>query len=382
MKNSSFIRKMFEEGAKLKAEYGADKVCDFTLGNPSVIPPDEFQKVLLEEAARNEPLIHGYMPNAGYPEVRQAVADYVSTEQGVKLEARHMLMTCGAGGALNVVLRAITNPGDEVISSTPAFVEYGFYCANFGAKLKLVPSTDSFDLDPSAIGEAVTEKTAAVIINSPHNPTGRVYPAETIAELAAVLEAKSREIGRRIYLISDEPYRKLVYDGVAVPPILSAYADSIVVTSYSKDLSLAGERIGWLAVCPAAEDVDQLIGAVTLCNRILGFVNAPGLMQRTIARLQGLSVDVGIYQGKRDRLCRILDAAGFEYSLPQGAFYLWVKSPVDDERLVVDALKEELILTVPGRGFAGPGWFRMSYCVGDEVIDRCADGFMKVRKAF
>ena len=382
MKNSSFIRKMFEEGAKLKLLYGQDKVCDFSIGNPDMIPPVEFQTVLMEEAGRNEPRIHGYMPNAGYPFVRKAVAEFASVEQKVALENRHLLMTCGAGGALNVALRAITNPGDEVLASAPCFVEYGFYCENYGASLKLVPSTDSFDLDPAAFAEAISEKTAAVIVNSPHNPTGRVYPKETLAELAAVLEDASRRVGRRIYLISDEPYRKIVYDGLEVPSVMAAYAHSLVATSYSKDLSLPGERIGWLAVNPAAEDADELIGALTLCNRILGYVNAPGLMQRTIARLQGVSVDVGLYQGKRDNLRHIFDEAGFEYADPQGTFYFWLKSPVEDEREVVDALKKELILTVPGRGFAGPGWLRVSYCVDDKVIDRSAEGFKKVRKLF
>ncbi len=382
MKNSSFIRKMFEEGAKLRILHGVDKVCDFSIGNPDMIPPQEFQDVLMEEAARNEPRIHGYMPNAGFPDVRESVAAFASTEQKVDLKGRDVLMTCGAGGALNVALRAITNPGDEVLSSAPCFVEYGFYCGNFGASLKLVPSTDNFDLDPRAFADAITEKTAAVIINSPNNPTGRVYPEETLVELAKVLEEGSRRIGRRIYLISDEPYRKIVYNGLKVPPVLSSYPHSLVATSYSKDLSLPGERIGYLAVNPAAEDGEKLIGALTLCNRILGYVNAPGLMQRTVARLQGVSVDVGIYQAKRDKLKRIFDDAGFEYSEPQGTFYFWLKSPVEDEREVVDALKKELILTVPGRGFAGPGWFRVSYCVDDTVIERSAEGFRKVRKLF
>lgn len=382
MKNSSFIRRMFEEGAKLKILHGVDKVCDFSIGNPDMTPPQEFQRVLMEEAGRTEPRIHGYMPNAGFPHVREAVAAFASDEQKVDLTSQHVLMTCGAGGALNVALRAITNPGDEVLASAPCFVEYGFYCGNYGASLKLVPSTDNFDLDPEAFADAITEKTAAVIINSPHNPTGRVYPEETLVELAQVLEAARKKTGRRIYLISDEPYRKIVYNGLEVPPVMALYPHSLVATSYSKDLSLPGERIGYLAVNPAAEDSEKLIGALTLCNRILGYVNAPGLMQRTVAGLQGVSVDVSIYQAKRDKLKRIFDEAGFEYAEPQGTFYFWLKSPVGDEREVVDALKKELILTVPGRGFAGPGWFRVSYCVDDTVIERSAEGFRKVRKLF
>ncbi len=382
MQNASFIRKMFEEGAKLKLLHGADKVCDFSIGNPDMVPPEEFQKVLMEEAARNEPRIHGYMPNAGYPFVRKSVADFASVEQGVELKADHVLMTCGAGGALNVVLRAIVNPGDEVLASAPCFVEYGFYCQNFGASLKLVPSTPDFDLDPEGFAAAITDKTAAVIVNSPHNPTGRIYPAETLARLAKILDEASARTGRRIYLISDEPYRKIAYDGIQVPPVMAAYPHTLVATSYSKDLSLPGERIGWLSVNPGAEDAEQLIGALTLCNRILGYVNAPGLMQRVIARLQGVSVDVTLYQAKRDALRKILDDAGFEYATPEGTFYFWVKSPVEDEVQVVDALKKELILTVPGRGFAGPGWFRISYCVDDAVIARSAEGFKTVGKLF
>jgi aspartate aminotransferase len=382
MQNSSFIRKMFEEGAKLKMLHGVDAVCDFSIGNPDMTPPEEFQAALMEEAGRQEPRIHGYMPNAGYPYVRKNVADFASSEQGVELTAQNLLMTCGAGGALNVALRAIVNPGDEVLASAPCFVEYGFYCGNYGAELKLVPSTDTFDLDPKAFAEAVTEKTAAVIVNSPHNPTGRIYPSETLAELADVLDEASRRNGRRIYLLSDEPYRKIAYDGIEVPSVMALYPHSLVATSYSKDLSLPGERIGYLAVNPAAEDAEQLIGALTLCNRILGYVNAPGLMQRTVARLQGVSVDVGVYQAKRDKLRAILDDADFEYAEPQGTFYFWVKSPVDDELAVVDALKKELILTVPGRGFSGPGWFRISYCVDDAVIERSAEGFKTVRRKF
>jgi aspartate aminotransferase len=261
-------------------------------------------------------------------------------------------------------------------------VEYGFYCNNFGASLKLVPSTPDFDLDPEAFAAAITEKTAAVIVNSPNNPTGRIYPAETLKRLANVLDEASERIGRRIYLISDEPYRKIAYDGITVPPVMSAYPHSLVATSYSKDLSLPGERIGWLAVNPGAEDVEELLGALALCNRILGYVNAPGLMQRVTARLQGVSVDIGIYRAKRDALRSILDEAGFEYARPEGTFYFWVKSPVEDETRVVEALKKELILTVPGRGFAGPGWFRISYCVDDAVIARSAEGFRKVGAGF
>ena len=382
IKRSSLIRKMFEEGSRLKSIHGADKVCDFSIGNPDIVPPPEFRKILLEEAARDEPRIHGYMPNAGYPAVREALAASLSDHLRVPLEARHVVLTCGAGGALNVALRAICNHGDEVITSVPCFVEYEFYCANHGASLRRVSSSPDFNLNPDAFAQAINEKTAAVIINSPHNPTGRIYPRETLKALAEVLERGSRRTGRRIYLISDEPYRKIAFDGIRVPSSISDYPHSLSAASYSKELSIPGERIGWLALNPSAEDAEELISALSLCNRILGFINAPALMQRTVARLQGLSVDAGIYQAKRDKLKHILDDAGFDYVLPEGTFYFWIKSPVEDELKVVEALKEQLILSVPGRAFGSPGWFRVSFCVNDDVIERSAGGFKAACRYF
>ncbi|MBN2627114.1 MAG: pyridoxal phosphate-dependent aminotransferase [Spirochaetales bacterium] len=372
--SSSFIRKMFETGARLKAEFGAENVFDFSLGNPDLLPPEEVSRVLIEEAARRD--WHGYMPNAGYPGARSAVAGYLREEQGVDFQMDHILMTSGAGGALNVALKTLLNPGDKVLVARPCFVEYRFYCDNHGGELVIVDSKDNFDLSIAAFEEAIDEKTAAIIINSPNNPTGKIYPESTLRELADLLERKYRETGRRIYIITDEPYRKIAYDAV-VPSLMKIYPHTLLCTSYSKDLSLPGERIGYLAIGPECEDVKDVISGATLCNRILGYVNANALMQRTIARLQGLSVDIGVYRKRRDLLYRGLKDAGFEVTLPEGAFYLFPKAPGGDDMKTVDVLQEENILAVPGRGFALPGYFRLTYCVGEDTITRSLPGFKR-----
>ncbi len=292
MENASWIRKMFEQGAILKKQYGEDKVFDFSLGNPNVEPPEKFFD-LLKDAIRNRmPLQHGYMSNAGYMETRQAVAEYLSEEHGIEIFGDHIVMTCGAGGALNVVLKTILDPGDEVIVPVPYFVEYNFYIDNSGGISKLVKTTEDFNLDVAAIEAAITGRTKAVLINSPNNPTGRVYDAKTIRALGEMLERACKKLGSEIYLISDEPYSKIVYDGVKVPSILQAYRNSLIVTSYSKDLSLPGERLGFIAVNPALAPLDKMMGGLIFCNRTLGFVNAPATMQRIVRHLQGVSVDI------------------------------------------------------------------------------------------
>jgi len=377
-KNSSWIRQMFEEGARLSGIHGREKVFDFTLGNPNLEPPEEFNRVLEELAADRTPGAHGYMSNAGYPETRAAVAASVAADQGVAVSGEEVVMTSGAGGALNVILKAILNPRDEVIVSRPYFVEYGAYVDNHGGALKPVVSKAGFDLDVEAIHKAIGSHTRAVIINSPNNPTGCVYPQETLEALGDLLRAECRRRGRIIYLVSDEPYRRIVFDGLTVPPVMAAYANTLIATSYSKELSLAGERIGYVAAHPAIPRVDSLMEGLILANRVLGFVNAPALMQRAITRLQGLSVDVAPYQRNRDVLCDALAEAGFEFHKPEGAFYLFPKSPLADDVAFCREMQEQLVLVVPGTGFGQPGYFRIAFCVGPEVVDGALPAFRAV----
>jgi aspartate aminotransferase len=379
---SSWIRKMFEEGARLKAQHGPEKVFDFSLGNPNLPPPDAFRRVLKEVAEDERPGVHAYMPNTGLAETRQAVAEFLKAEQQVGLSAEDIVMTCGAAGALNVILKAVLDPGDEVITPAPFFVEYGFYADNHGGVLKTVPTREDFTLDLEAIEAAVTEKTKVVLINSPNNPTGQVYSGDRLAALGKILAEKGRALGRTIYLVSDEPYRKIVFDGVSVPSIFAAYPETILVTSYSKDISIPGERLGFIAVHPEASAKAELLAALALTNRILGFVNAPALMQRVVARLQGETVDVSAYARKRELLCDGLAGCGYEFVRPPGAFYLFPRSPVADDVAFVRELQEELILVVPGSGFGGPGHFRISYCVEDSVITGAMPGFARVMEKY
>jgi aspartate aminotransferase len=377
MERSSWIRRMFEEGARLKGEFGAENVFDFSLGNPNLEPPEAFRRVLRELAAEERPGSHGYMPNAGYPEVREAVAAQVSREQGVAVQGRHVVMTVGAGGALNAVFRAILEPGDEILVSRPYFVEYGFYAENHGGVLQVVPTTEDFDLRIDALEAAFSPRTRAVLVNSPNNPTGKVYSRENLRQLGDLIARKSAQWGRVIYLISDEPYRKIVYDGVEVPGVFPLFPNCVVCTSYSKDLSLPGERIGYAAVNPGADEPDALAAAITLTNRILGFVNAPALMQRAVARLQGVTVDMEPYRSNRDRLYQGLREAGYTCHRPEGAFYLFPKSPIADDVAFVRELQQENILAVPGTGFGGPGHFRLAYCCSPDTVTRSLPGFQR-----
>jgi aspartate aminotransferase len=317
------------------------------------------------------------MPNGGYPFVREKVAARISREQGVELSAGEMLMTCGAAGGLNVTLKALLNPGDEVIILAPFFVEYKFYVDNHGGVTRVVATGEDFALDPGAIEAALTDRTKAVIINSPNNPTGQIYSRDSLAELAGILAAAGRRFSSTIYLIADEPYRKIVFDNNEVPSIMGPYPDSIVVSSYSKDLSLPGERIGYIALHPEIADKKPLVEALTLANRILGFVNAPALMQRVVAELQDVSVENGIYARRREIFCTILADAGYQFMRPRGAFYIFPQSPLEDDGAFVARLQEERILAVPGRGFGSPGYFRLAFCVDDAVIERSAEGFRR-----
>jgi len=382
MTKSSWIRKMFEEGARLKAEHGAENVFDFSLGNPNLPPPDKFNEILRDTVDSCGLGDHCYMPQTGYPQVCHSVAEYLTQEQEVTVTNKEVIMTCGAAGALNVMLKALLDPGDEVITPTPCFVEYMFYVDNHGGALKMVPTNPDFTLDLEALAAAITPKTKALIINSPNNPTGQIYSHESLQALGALLSAKSEEFDRTIYLLSDEPYRKIVFDGATVPSIFKCYAESIIGTSYSKDISIPGERIGYAAVNPAASHKDKLMAGMTLTNRILGYVNAPALMQRVVACMQGLSVDIDEYKRKRDLLCDGLADCGYEFTKPSGAFYLFPRTPIEDDVKFVRALQEELILVVPGSGFAGPGHFRIAFCCDDNTIVNAMPGFRRAMEKF
>ena len=380
IERSSWIRKMFEEGARLKSLHGPDKIYDFSLGNPDLEPPEKFRQVLRSILAASATGAHSYMPNAGYEETRAAVAAYVSREQGVKIKSEHVVMTCGADGALNCIFKTLFDPGDEVIVSAPYFVEYGFYADNHGGQIRVVSTRDDFTLNLEAIEKAINPRTKVVLINSPNNPTGQIYDRTSLKQLGDLLTASSRKMGKTIYLVSDEPYRKIVYDGFEVPSIFEVYPHSIVATSYSKDVSLPGERLGFLVVHPEADEVKSLMGGFVLANRILGFVNAPALMQRVVTHLQGVCVDVGVYQERRDLFCRGLTDAGYDLVKPRGGFYLFPKSPLADDVSFVSLLQEENILVVPGRGFGSPGYFRIAYCVGKKTIESALPGFARARK--
>ncbi|MEJ2383036.1 MAG: pyridoxal phosphate-dependent aminotransferase [Xanthomonadales bacterium] len=378
---SSWIRKMFEQGAKMKAEFGAENVFDFSLGNPDVPPPPEFQSVLRETVEDNPPGIHGYMPNGGYPWVREALAARLSAEQGVDLGPGDVLMTCGAAGALNVVMKALLDPGDEIIILAPFFVEYHFYIDNHGGVARVVPCDAEFNPDLEAIRAAINERTKGMIINSPNNPTGQVYPQAALDALGALLSEAGERYGSTLYLVMDEPYRDILFDGHTAASTMRACRNAIVLSSWSKSLSLAGERIGVLGVHPDIDGKAALLDALTLANRILGFVNAPALMQRVVARLPDVSVDCSIYARRRALFRDILDHAGFEYLDPKGAFYFFPKSPIEDDVAFCRLLQAQKILAVPGQGFGTPGHFRLAFSVPDDVIERSAEGFQAAMRA-
>ena len=376
--SSSMIRKMFEEGIQLKKQYGDDKVFDFSLGNPDLEPPPAFHRVFLKLAKEDKKGSHGYMPNAGYPEVRQALAEKISGEHKVKIDFSHVIMSAGASGALNTVLKTICSAGDEVIITRPYFMEYRSYTGNFGAKLVEVDSKENFDLNLELVEKDLSEKTQAVLINSPNNPTGRVYSASIINGLGELLRAHGKKTGRLPYLIADEPYREIVFDGIEVPSVLGTYSEAIVVNSYSKSLSLPGERIGYIAVGPDINDKNDVINGMIHSARVLGYVNAPALMQRIVAELTFARVNVDVYARRKNAFKEILDAAGIKYAEPQGAFYLFCKVPQrDDDPAFVDHLKKHLILGVPGSSFGKPGWIRLAYCVDEKIIRNSADAFVK-----
>ena len=382
MQEGGWIRRMFETGIALKAQYGEDKVFDLSLGNPVVEPPAQFQQELRRLAENPIKGMHRYMPNSGYPETRQAVADGLKFETGMPFTRNDIVMTCGAAAALNVALKTMLNPGEEVIILAPYFAEYGYYIDNHNGVPVVAPTGPDFQPDLSTIEGAITSHTRAVIINSPNNPSGVVYSAERLHELGNLLLRKQAEHGSEIFIISDEPYRRIIYDGLTYPQVFPHYENTIVVTSHAKDLALPGERIGYLAVNPACPDKQELVNGLTFCNRTLGFVNAPALMQHVVRALQGVSVDVADYQRKRDFLYSQLTELGYSMVKPQGAFYLFPKSPIADDVAFVDALQQWNVLTVPGRGFGTPGHFRISYCLEDWVLEGALEGFARVAEQF
>lgn len=384
VQNNSAIRTMFGEGNRLKKQYGADKVYDFSLGNPSVPAPDCVREAIVDLANNEDPVIlHGYMNNAGFEDVRETIAQSLNRRFGTDFSAKNLIMTVGAASGLNVILKTVLNPGEEVIVFAPYFLEYGAYVKNYDGKLvEISPDTETFQPDLEELERKITANTRAVIVNSPHNPTGVIYSEDTIKALAAILEKKQKEYGSVIYLISDEPYRELAYDGAEVPYLTKYYKNTVVGYSYSKSLSLPGERIGYLVIPDDLEDSETVIAAAGIANRILGSVNAPSLMQKVIARCVDAEVDVAAYDKNRLALYNGLTACGFQCIKPQGAFYLFVKSPVADEKEFCEAGKKYNILMVPGSSFACPGYVRLAYCVSYETIINSLPEFKKLAAEF
>ena len=384
VQNNSAIRTMFEEGNRLKKQYGADKVYDFSLGNPSVPAPDCVREAIVDLANNEDPVtLHGYMNNAGFEDVRETIAQSLNRRFEIDFSAKNLIMTVGAASGLNVILKTVLNPGEEVIVFAPYFLEYGAYVKNYDGKLvEISPDTETFQPDLEELERKITANTRAVIVNSPHNPTGVIYSEDTIKALAAILEKKQKEYGSVIYLISDEPYRELAYDGAEVPYLTKYYKNTVVGYSYSKSLSLPGERIGYLVIPDDLEDSETVIAAAGIANRILGSVNAPSLMQKVIARCVDAEVDVAAYDKNRLALYNGLTACGFQCIKPQGAFYLFVKSPVDDEKEFCEAGKKYNILMVPGSSFACPGYVRLAYCVSYETIINSLPEFKKLAAEF
>lgn len=373
------IRRMFEAGIELKKKYGAENVFDYSLGNPDIPAPETVKTALQEIAGHaDDPFAFGYMPNAGLPDARKALAQKISAEQGVTISGDQLVVTVGAAGGLNIFFRAVLEEGDEVLCPSPYFVEYGFYAGNYGGVLKSVPTKEDFSLDIDAFDKAITAKTRAVIIDSPNNPTGQIYSAQEITALAEVLKKHSAANGRPIYLISDEPYRFLNFDGVEIPGVFQYYDASVVIGSFSKNLSLAGARIGFIAVNSKLENNEELMAGLIMCNRILGFVNAPVIAQKLILKCIDSEVDLNIYRRRRDALAKVLTDAGIEFTMPRGAFYFFPKSPVADEQKFVDALLNERVLAVSGKGFGKPGYIRLAFCSIDEKqIAASAESFKR-----
>ena len=389
MAGSSFIRKMFEKGLELKRQFGEDAVCDFSLGNPDVPPPPKARDELVRLAdAAVKPLGLGYCPNAGIPSVRETMAKFLSRQQETPVAAKDVIMTVGAAGAMVSFFRAVVEPGDEIVTPAPYFVEYGSYCGHFGGVLKTVPSLPpEFFPDVKGLAAAITPKTRAIIVNSPNNPTGCIYPLDVLKEIAALVDAENKRRAavagaRPLYLLSDEPYRAFAFDGATVPAVLPLTKWAVVLGSFSKTLSLAGERIGYFVANPAMPGHAELTAAVTLTNRTLGYVNAPVIGQRLAAALVDETVDLEVYDRRRKLMAKVLTEAGIDFAMPKGAFYFFAKSPVADDVAFVDALVKEKVLVVPGSGFGFAGYVRISSSVDEAIIARSAEGFRRAAQAF
>ncbi len=377
MKDSSWIRAMFEEGEKMKKIHGPENILDFTLGNPVIEPPEQLKQELIRLVTSDTAGMHRYMTNSGYEDVRAEIAEFHRQRTGLNFTKDHIVMTVGSAGGMNVVLKSLLDPGNEVIVLSPYFVEFKFYIENHGGIMKLVETTEDFHLDIGKIENAITRKTKAIIVNSPNNPTGVVYNREELMELAALLH-KRKEKGQRIFFLSDEAYRKILYDGITLPDVFDIYEDTLTITSHSKDLALPGERIGYIAASPRINNLKPLMDAMIFSNRILGFINAPALMQRLVGKFQKNSVDVMEYQKKRDVLYNILIEAGLSVVKPMGAFYIFPRSPIPDDVAFVRELQKHKILAVPGVGFGTPGHFRLAYCIPMDVIERSRQYFMEL----
>ena len=375
MVGSSWIRRMFEEGTRLKAKHGPENVCDFSLGNPLLEPPAEFREELIKLAQNSAAGMHRYMPNGGFPAARSAIADRLSQDTGLAFSGEHVLFTSGAGGAINVALRSLLDPGDEVIIFAPYFAEYVFYIEHQGGTARVAHCGKSFLPDRESLSSCLTARTKAVLLNSPNNPTGVVYPTETIAEICEEIRLAEERHGTKICLISDEAYRRLTFDSIVPPHVFRHHVRSEVAASHSKDLGLAGERIGYLAVNPLWHGANEFTDAATFALRTLGFVNAPAIMQRLVAKIQGASVDVRVYENKRDFLYRELTGMGYECVKPTGAFYMFPKSPIQDDLKFVSILQSMLVLTTPGVGCGTPGHFRIAFSVEDDVLHRSLAAF-------
>ncbi len=381
LSKASWIRKLFDEGRQMM-EDGKGPVYDFSIGNPDLDPPPLFEETLRKVIESDIPGKHKYMSNVGYLGTRQAVADSLEDDYGLPFVPEQIVMTVGAGGANNAAIKALIDPGDEVIAMTPYFVEYGFYIANHGGEMVLAKTKPSFDLDIDAIDEKISDRTRIVLINNPNNPTGVIYPQETLNHLGDLLRKRSTGRDRPIFLLDDAPYRKLVYDMDHCTSPFEAYENTLLATSHSKDLGLPGERIGFLAVSPKCEGWRRVAAAMAFTNRTLGFVNAPALMQRVVAELQTTTIDLGWYRRKRDLLYKELTRMGYDVPYPGGAFYVFPKAPGGDDIAFINKLKEKRVLTVPGMGFGMPGYFRIAYCVNDELIEGALPAFEEAIKEF